>query len=103
MTMMQTQLYIPYGSNKTGQKFQLADPNLAFISHMVQIKLVTEKASGTGQFVLYIPYGSNKTDSELKRYPDDYFTFISHMVQIKRGLPVQKTARFHSLYPIWFK
>ena len=107
------QLYIPYGSNKTLVMGFSWICKLSFISHMVQIKLVTlyfgqaKRKYFISHMVqikphiltilhsvstLYIPYGSNKTLT-LRKDAVRKWCFISHMVQIKPCKTSQKLSR----------
>ena len=51
---------------------------------------------------LYIPYGSDKTRF-IHNFHHPIGGFISHMVQIKRDIDLQKIPASLALYPIWFR
>ena len=73
-------LYIPHGSDKTGEVREALKDIAAFISHMVQIKPIE------------IICGIISQES-----------FISHMVQIKLEEKYDIQTFTKTLYPTWFR
>jgi len=55
-----------------------------FISHMVQMKVLSLDVKSSERFELYIPHGSDERASELP-CPLCCLFFISHMVQMKEN------------------
>ena len=53
-------LYIPHGSDESGQEYPVLNLSLNFISHMVQMK-VTINGMDAPTFQLYIPHGSDES------------------------------------------
>jgi len=70
-------LYIPHGSDKTNEQPQATAIMFDFISHMVQIKLISRNPFLCNH-ILYIPHGSDKTCQWSKICVLLYSLYIPH-------------------------
>ena len=116
-------LYIPHGSDETTCSMYLAPAFRDFISHMVQMKLPIKRWFWKQSFSLYPTWfrwnrrwekmtekamialyptwfrWNDKDGNELKMY----YSFISHMVQMKPILKQARSLTLLPLYPTWFR
>ncbi len=54
-------LYIPHGSDESTEAIMLIEIFKTFISHMVQMKVISLFPTPGAPFILYIPHGSDES------------------------------------------